>query len=181
MRMTRQNSQLLVVDVQTKLVPSLHDADTFVGHCVNLVRAAATLEIPIAISEQYPKGLGHTVSEIPDAATGVTPFEKRSFSCFGTPGQDSTFLASSDRPQLIIAGCESHVCVLQTALDAVSNGINVYVVWDAVTSRSSEDKNIAKNRLSAAGCYLVTSEMVLFEWLETSKHPQFKEVSSIIK
>lgn len=176
-------SQLLVIDQQTRLASAMPEeawqqVEAFSGR---LLKAAETLDIPSLISEQYPKGLGPTADAIKQAAGEQSQFiEKTHFSCC----QDTDYKArmiENNRHQLIICGMETHVCVLQTAIDALESGFDVFVVEDAVCSRSAEHKRNALQRLSQAGVIVTNHESVLFEWMRDAKHPQFKFISGLLK
>jgi nicotinamidase-related amidase len=176
MLMQRDRSFLLVVDVQEKLIPAIHEQDRVVNNTAWLLGVAGVLEVPVQASEQYPKGLGHTIDElarlIPDGATT----EKTHFSCAEAPACSAAFDAL-DRDQVIISGIEAHVCVLQTALGLKAAGRDVFVVADAVGSRSEQDAELALARMADAGVQLVTREMVAFEWLNQAGTPEFKRIS----
>jgi nicotinamidase-related amidase len=184
MLLSRDNSQLLIVDVQEKLLGAISGKDRVVEHCVRLVRAARTLGVPITISEQYPQGLGPTVDSIRDAfANDGAVVDKIEFSCLRSdPLRDRLHeLRRQGRPQIAIGGIEAHVCVLQTALDLEAQGFEAFVVADAVGSRAKESRKLAIARLLNGGVDVVTSEMVLFEWLEKAGTKEFKELQALIK
>lgn len=172
-----KKSLLLIIDVQEKLVNMLKD-ENVKEQAIKLAKAAGILNIPAIITEQYPKGLGETTKEIKDALPGAKYIEKTSFSAFE---EIKEALNEADRKQIIIFGIETHICVLQTAFNLIDRGYEVYVVKNASGSRNEDDKNSALQRLRHAGCQTVTTEMVIFELLKTSKHPNFKEVQSLIK
>ena len=184
MLLARDRSQLLVIDVQDKLLASITGKDRVVERCVRLVRAAKVLDVPITLSEQYPEGLGPTAEPIREAAvnTGVVN-DKVEFSCLrNEPLRDRLHeLRRQGRPQIVIAGIEAHVCVLQTALDLESHGFEAFVVADAIGSRSRGSRKLAMSRLVKAGADVVDSEMVVFEWLERAGTPEFKELQALIK
>ncbi len=183
MLLDRARSQLLVVDVQDRLLPAMHEGERMVENCAILMQAAHRLGIPVTVSEQYRKGLGATVARL-DNVKGVAPvMEKMHFSCAADSGINTRIraLASDGRTQLILCGIESHVCVLQSALGFAGGGLSVFVVADAVTSRKPESVNIAKERYAAEKVGLITTEMAVFEWLHVSGTPEFKELSKLIK
>lgn len=176
-------SQLLIVDVQERLLPAMHNGDAIVNRCAILLQAAQELGVPRVISEQYSKGLGATVSHL-DSAKGDTPImAKMHFSCAADPAlaKHINGLAAAGRRQLVIAGIESHVCVLQSALAFQSQGLEVFVVGDAVTSRHPDSVIFAFERMRGAGIQVVNTEMTLFEWLWIAGTPVFKTVSKLIK
>ncbi len=184
MLLARDKSQLLIVDVQDKLLKAISGKDRVVERCVRLVRAARALNIPITLSEQYPQGLGPTADPIRDAfANAGVVVDKVEFSCLRSEQLRERLqeLRRQGRPQVVIGGIEAHVCVLQTAIDLESQGFEVFVVADAIGSRSKVSRRLAISRLLKAGADVVDSEMVLFEWLERAGTPAFKELQALIK
>ena len=171
-----QESLLLIIDVQDKLVNMLEGSNVK-DNAIKIAKACGILEIPALITEQYPKGLGSTIEEIKDALPNAEYVEKTTFSAF-KEDEVKKFLSQK---QVIIFGIETHICVLQTAMDLLTEGYEVFVVQNACGSRNEENKQAALRRLIHAGAQIVTTEMVLFELLEGSKHPNFKEVQAIIK
>jgi nicotinamidase-related amidase len=176
-----KESLLLVVDVQEKLWPHIASKEEVRDQCRMLIEGALLLQVPIMVSEQYPKGLGSTLPELRQAAGEHAQYcEKTSFGCFG----DSVItdrIIRRDLPWLVLCGIESHVCVLQTALEGLAKGLQVAVVEDAVGSRDENNHRVAMERIRDAGGMMVTVEMVLFEWMRTSKHPSFKDISRLVK
>lgn len=176
-------SQLVVVDIQEKLGAAM--PDKVLGRVIRntqlLLSTATALQVPVAVTEQYPRGLGPTdtriAGSIPASATRI---EKTRFSCVGASGFDAV-LGRTDRPQIMLSGMESHVCVLQTAMDLLAAGLQPYVVEDAVCSRKLENYENALRRLERAGVVIITAESVVFEWLRDAKHPRFKEVSALVR
>lgn len=173
-------SALVVIDVQERLAPAIHEADRVVDNTAVLMQAAARLGVPTLVTEQYPKGLGRTVSPLADLMPDSGPLEKVHFSCAADPGFTLKF-GEVGRSQAVLAGMESHVCVNQTALELLEGGTQVFVVADATSSRRPESHRTAMDRLRAAGATIVTTEMVVFEWLQKAGTPEFKEVSKLIK
>ena len=167
---------LLIIDVQEKLVSMLND-ENVKSDSIKLARAASILDIQTVITEQYPKGLGFTIQEIKDVLPNAEYVEKTSFSAFK---EDDVKKLLSNK-QVILFGIETHICVLQTAMDLLNEGYEVFVIQNACGSRNEENKNAALRRLIHSGAQIVTTEMVLFELLESSKHPKFKEVQALIK
>ena len=183
MLLDRSRSQLLVVDVQDRLLPAMHEAERVVGNCAILMRAAHRLGIPVTISEQYPKGLGGTVARLADVKEDAPVLEKMLFSCAADAriGMRVRGLASEGRSQLVVCGIEAHVCVLQSALGFADGGLSVFVAADATASRRSESSALAHRRLAGAGVSVITTEMAVFEWLHAAGTPEFKELSALIK
>ncbi|MDA0833435.1 MAG: hydrolase [Planctomycetota bacterium] len=174
--LSRGNSRLLVIDVQTKLLPHIHDSSEVIERCRQLVLGAKTLGVPTGATEQYPKGLGPTVTEL--APHLPSPIEKLTFSAM--PVLDWNISNDADRYQVVICGVEAHVCVLQTAFDLIASGFRVYLPVDAVGSRHQRDRDTAVERLSAAGATICTTESVLFEWCETAAAVEFKAISQLV-
>ena len=176
-------SQLLVIDVQERLLPAMHEGAGMVGNCAVLMRVAHRLDIPVTISEQYRKGLGLTVAQLEAEKGDAVVLEKMHFSCAADSGLSARVrgLASDGRTQIVVCGIEAHVCVLQSALGFADGGLNVFVVSDAITSRATSSVEIAQRRFAANAVNLVTTEMVVFEWLHIAGTPVFKELSKLIK
>lgn len=179
-------SQLIVIDVQTRLTSVMHHAESLIKNCQTLVRSARLLEIPITVTEQYPKGIGHTEPDLVNALeSDYQPVEKTCFSCSGADQFNSQIEKHPQRNQYIICGIESHVCVLQTAMNLLGKENNptseVFIVADAVSSRKKKNRKNALSRLQQAGAIITNTESVLFEWLKNSTHEHFKEISALIK
>jgi isochorismate hydrolase len=184
MLLIREKSQLLIIDVQDKLLDAMSAKSRLIQRCVRLVQAAKALDIPITVSEQYPQGLGPTVESIRWAlGNSASILSKVEFSCAKNEPLRGRLdeLRRQERQQIVIAGIESHVCVMQTAIDLENYGFDAFVVADAVTSRSKTSKRLALARLAKAGADIVDSEMVLFEWLGRAGTPEFKELQALVK
>ena len=197
MLLTADDAVLLLIDLQQRLVPVLHDQETVVARAVRLAEAARLMDVPVIATEQNPAGLGPTVP--PLSAYPQKILAKTAFSAAGAPGltallsaaeasgqggqggQDSAASADGSRREIIVAGCEAHICVLQTVLDLLARGHRVAVAADAVGSRDPADRSAALERARQHGAEIVTSEMVLFEWLRDSQHPRFREVQKLLK
>ncbi|MBK7685593.1 MAG: isochorismatase family protein [Rhodocyclaceae bacterium] len=162
---------LLVVDVQTRLLPAIDSHQEILQQVVWLIRLAKRLGLPIAASEQYPQGLGATHADVLAELPPNCVVSKNHFSCVAAGCLDNT------REQWILCGIESHVCVLQTAIELKAAGREVFVVETAVGSRRTSDKAIALQRMRDAGIHIVSPEMVAFECLRTSEAPFFREIS----
>lgn len=179
MLINAERSALLVVDVQEKLAPAMSDMDAVVDNVSILMRAASRLSVPKLVSEQYPRGLGPTLDSL--ATLNDSPIaEKLHFSCVGDDAYAARF-KELEREQAVIVGIEAHVCVLQTAMDLLDRNIQVFVVADATTSRRPDSHSMALHRLSGAGAEIVTTEMVLFEWLGAAGTLEFKDLSRLIR
>lgn len=180
MLITRENSLLLVVDLQEKLAPAIHDAETAVANSVRLLRAAAQLAVPAFVSEQYVRGLGFSLAAIRAAGGHAHFFEKTHFSCTAEPGV-LDLLRAVGRRQVVLTGTETHVCVLQTACGLLEAGFQVYLAADAAASRTPANRDAAIERLRALGAQVVTTEMVLFEWLLRAGTEEFRALLPLIK
>lgn len=171
-------SAVLVVDVQEKLMVKVPRAEELVRNMAFLIDAAGLAGVAVAATEQYPRGLGPTVPEL--ARRLPHRPEKLSFSCCGAPGLLDGF-KRENRAQIVLVGIEAHVCVLNTALDLLAEGLGVFLCVDAVGSRFALDQETALRRLERAGVILTTVETAGFEWLGGSQHPRFKEFSKLVQ
>ncbi len=173
----------MVVDIQLRLAAAMEEEtrQRTLSNTGFLLKAAGMLQIPVTVTEQYPRVLGPTESVITEQFPHYShQFTKTSFSCCGADG----FLADLDvdsRPQIVVAGMEAHVCVLQTAMDLVIRGFQVFVVADAVCSRSPDNHRNALSRLRQGGGVVSNTESVLFEWLRDAKHQHFKAILALVK
>ncbi|MCB5190763.1 isochorismatase family protein [Methylobacillus arboreus] len=177
----REQSQLVIVDVQEKLAAAMaEDAiASLARNCGILLQAAGLLEIPVIYTEQYPKGLGSTLAEFSPWLEKAARVEKTAFSCHAVPAFRSQL--TRDRPQLVLAGMEAHICVLQTALQLQQHGHQVIVAEDAVLSRHPANKANALQRLQQAGVVVSNTESIVFEWLEKAEGDAFKAISRLVK
>lgn len=176
--LTSENSRLLIVDMQEKLLPLIPAAEQLVHNCRRLLDGAKIVSVPAFGTEQYPKGLGHTKAELAERL-GPMP-EKVCFSCVPALGWGTAAELTDDRDQIVVAGMETHVCVLQTVLDLIAGGFRVHVPADAVASRSEMDWQIALERMASSGATITTVEAVLFEWCRQAGTPVFKEIQKLI-
>jgi nicotinamidase-related amidase len=177
MLVTAADCVLLLIDLQAKLVPALADGEGVVARAVRLAEAARLLDVPVRATEQYPAGLGPTVPEL--AGYPSATLAKTAFSAVRDPGFPGLLPVGAGK--VVIAGCEAHVCVQQTVADLLAAGHEVFLAADAVGSRFTADKLAALERARAHGAQVVTSEMVLFEWLGDSGHPSFRDVQKLLK
>jgi nicotinamidase-related amidase len=177
-RLKVEDTALLVVDIQEKLLPKIMQSGEVLRNASFLVNAAKVLGVPVIATEQYPKGLGPTVEPIRGLLTTV--WEKKTFSAVGEGGA-LDFLKSDARIKVVVVGIEAHICVMQTVLDLLNQGFHVFVCVDAVSSRYAIDVKIALKRMQQAGAILVTSETCVYEWLETAANPAFKEISGMVQ
>lgn len=171
-----KKSRLLVIDLQTKLMPFIHDHQTLMENCLNIIHVAKSIGVPVIASEQYPKGLGPTVDSIRTLIPDNNMMEKEFFSCVSDEGCRPT-LQDKHFSQIVIIGTEAHVCVMQTALELKASGLDVFLVEDCVGSRDPHNKQLAIERMRQAGIIIVSREMVAFEWLRRANTPLFRQVS----
>jgi len=171
------DSQLVVIDVQDKLMPHIVNGDHLVANCLKLVRAAEILDVPCQVTEQYPRGLGPTVAELKDVLP--TPLEKVRFSSAEVLLQAGC-VSYDERDQIVLVGIEAHVCVQQTAFDLLAQGLRVHLAVDAVSSRNTQDRDVALRRMADAGATITTTESVMFEWCELAGTEKFKQISRLI-
>lgn len=179
MLLGRQESQLLVIDMQERLAPAIEAIDGVERNCRLLLEGAREVGVPVLVSEQYPKGLGHTLASLLPAIGSNQAFEKMEFSCFANDTLRGAIMRG--RPRTLACGIEAHVCVLQTVLEMKAAGLDVVLVADAVGSRKAESRTLALDRAARAGIEIVSTEMVLFEWLRSAADPAFKAVSRLIR
>lgn len=175
MLLKKQDSLLILIDIQEKLVPHLLNREPFIARCEWLLKLANRIDIPVLASEQYPQGLGSTIESL----TPYLPKEKITkvhFSCMHEP-RFAQALQAQSKKQLVLFGIEAHVCVLQTALEMITAGFEVFVVVDAVTSRHEIDLKYGLKRMKQEGVQLVTAEMVFFEWIRQAGSSEFKALS----
>ncbi|WP_079435036.1 hydrolase [Zoogloea sp. LCSB751] len=175
MLMTADKAVLLVVDVQERLLPAIHEGEAILANCIWLAGVARRLRVPVVLSEQYPVGLGPTAAALKAVLDGAHVVEKTHFSCVSDGCLAGTEVEA--RRQVIVVGTEAHVCVQQTVLELRWQGKEVFVVADAVGSRKPLDKDLALARMRAHGVDIVSREMVAFEWLRRSATAQFREIN----
>jgi len=176
----RQHTALVVIDIQDRVHTVMRYRETVETNAVKLIRGCQLLHVPILLTEQYPKGLGHTISSVRNALQTTLPLQKMTFSCCGSDDLLKS-LTEQGIKQVVLAGIETHVCVLQTALDLLARDYQVHVVRDAVSSRHELDHQTALQRLQEAGAIITTAESVLFELLARADVAEFKEVSKLVK
>lgn len=196
-------SQLVLVDYQVRLMPVMLESEAVLSNAVCLAQLASLLRVPSFATEQNPSKLGPTVPELGVVLTqcGARVLSKMQFSAIeeglgewlrpppkplqgnarSLPKHLQKAVSGSERATIVLAGCEAHVCLLQTALDLLEDDFDVWVVTDACSSRTERNRDAAFDRLAGAGAELVTTEMVAFEWIRSSEHPEFKAVHALIK
>jgi nicotinamidase-related amidase len=175
--LTADGAVLLLIDLQERLVPAIYNGEVVVARAVRLAEAARLLDVPVRATEQYPAGLGPTVP--PLAAYPQAVLAKTTFSAAEDPGFSGLLPAGTS--EIVVAGCETHVCVLQTVLGLLGRGRRVLLAADATGSRHPDDRTAALDRARQHGVEIVTSEMVLFEWLRDARHPKFREVQKLLR
>jgi len=180
MRIVKDNSVALIIDFQERLFPAIHEHEKLVRNVPLLIEGLKILSIPLIVTEQYVKGLGPTIPAIANCLTGVERIEKSTFSCCDEP-RFMLELAASGKEFVIVAGIESHVCVLQTVIDLKHNGYHPVVVEDCVSSRKPNDKLMALERMRFEGAIITTYEAILFELLRHSGTDSFKAISRLVK
>jgi nicotinamidase-related amidase len=198
MLLDADESQLLLIDYQARLMPAIHEADLVLRNALRLARVAQVLEVPAWGTEENPAGLGENPPELKAlcrqtlAKMHFSACEDGLIELLRPPQRQQGGNARSlprhlqkppapERASIVVAGCEAHVCMMQTALDLLDHEFEVWVVTDACSSRSERSRDAAFDRLAGAGAELVTTEMVAFEWLRTAEHPMFKEVLALLK
>lgn len=175
-----KKTSLVIVDVQGRLAQLMHDKESLFANIEILIQAAKLFDIPIVVCEQYPKALGPTIDQLSQHLDGVEPIDKMSFSCAG----DERFISklkSLKRPQILLCGIETHVCVYQTAMHLLDDDYDVHLIADAVSSRTAENKHIGTQRMLAEGANIASTEMVLFDLMKTAKHSKFKQIAKLVK
>ncbi len=175
-RLSAERAALLIVDIQESFRSVIEGFDAVVARSAILAKAAALLELPIIVTEQYPKGLGATVAELSGALDGALVLEKSSFSAAQAEG-----FALAGRDQLIVCGIEAHICVAQSVLDLLAADAAVWLAVDAIGSRHELDRTVALQRLAGAGATATTVEALCFELLKDARAEQFKAIQALIK
>ena len=182
LRMRAAESALVLIDYQERLMPAIHDGDAVLARAVFLAKVARELDVPVIATAQNPARLGPNLAPLPDYLDETV--EKMTFAGCG-PDLDAALTrrdaSRGSTAEIVIGGCEAHVCLLQSALGLLEAGRRVWVVADACGSRRPSDRDAALDRLRVAGAGIVTAEMVAFEWLQTAAHPRFKAVSALVK
>ena len=175
-----ENSIVVIIDIQEKLDKAVGE-NSPLQSAIKLAKASNILNIPVIVTEQYPQGLGSTIKELKNELSNTTTFiEKNTFSAFRTPAFAEE-LKKSNKKQVIICGIEAHICVYQTICDLIDNGYEVFFVKDASASRKEYEFNTVLELIKQTNGKVTCTEIVLFEWLKSSKHPNFKEIQALIK
>lgn len=180
MRIKKEESAVMIIDMQEKLFPHMTGKDALLINIQRLIRGIQILDVPLVLTEQYSKGLGKTILPVKDLINDIEPVEKISFSCC----EESLVmnqLNHLNRKFIIIGGIESHVCVLQTVIDLIENGYIPVVIADCIASRKEEDKNIALERIKSEGAIITSTESLLLELCRMAGNEKFKSISALIK
>ncbi|RMD96885.1 MAG: hydrolase [Calditrichaeota bacterium] len=180
MRIKRENTAAVVVDIQERLFPHIHENEPLLKNVVTLIQGLQLLRVPLLVTEQYPRGLGRTLPELAAVLGAFEPIEKIAFSCCGENNFQSA-LEKLGRKTVILMGIEAHVCILQTSLDLLELGYRPVVIADCVSSRKPGDKSIALQRLQAEGALLSSYESILFELCGIAGTEEFKAISRLVK
>ncbi len=180
MRITKENTVGLVIDIQERLLAAMNEKETLLKNCETLVQGLSELQVPLLVSQQYTKGLGETLPEIKAAIPDFSYFEKKDFSCWDVP-EINEELKKAEAKNIIICGIESHVCVLQTAVDLKAAGLNPIVVLDCVSSRTAENIELAKERFRFEGIMMTSYESILFELTRSAGASEFRAISKLVK
>jgi nicotinamidase-related amidase len=180
-KLSRESAALAVIDMQEAFRPVMSDFGEVASRIATAVEGARLLEVPVIVTEQYPKGLKHTAEEI----VARLPAELKAIekSCFSSCGSEDFIsqLISRNIKQVLVCGIEAHICVLQTSLDLLERGFEVFMLIDCITSRKPENKQVALARLAQAGAIYSTLEMALFEMMRSADSPQFKAIQKLIR
>ena len=180
MRILKENTIGLVIDIQERLVPAMEDNDQLVENCSKLIQGLHILGVPLLVTQQYTKGLGDTITEIKTIIPDFDFIEKKDFSCLDEP-VFAEKLALSGAKNVIICGIESHVCVLQTAIDLEDAGYTPVVIMDCISSRSFDNLDLAAERFRYEGIMMTSLESILFELTRSAGASEFKDISKLVK
>ncbi|MEM2961021.1 MAG: hydrolase [Candidatus Bathyarchaeia archaeon] len=177
---SKDNLVLVVIDVQEKLFPLIFDRERILENIKKIVQFARIIKIPIILTEQYPRGLGGTIPELRGLIPGVLPIEKVEFSCFSSENFRER-LREINAKTLILVGIETHICIMQTSIEGISDGYRICVVSDATSSRNIEDKNVAVERMRQSGVTVTSTEMLIYELLRKAGTQEFREALKLVK
>lgn len=175
-----ENTQLVIIDIQGKLSTIMHEAETFLKNSKTVIESCKLMQIPITWVEQTPEKLGKTNSIIAELLTDYQPISKKSFSAWASEEVQKS-VAFHNRQNVILIGIETHICVYQTATDLINSGYNVYVVSDAVSSRTSDNKALGIRMIEKEGGYITGTESIVFQLIKTSDYQHFREIAKMIR
>ena len=178
--LTPKETLLLIIDVQGRLAPAVFESEKVERNIQKLIRACHVLEVPLLVTEQYPKGLGNTIPSLRELMAETVVVEKTSFSCCGSQ-EFMRQLRALNRNDILIAGMETHVCVYQTAIELIEFGYNVHLLTDGVSSRTEANRELGIRCIEKAGASLTSTEMAIFELLRVAEGERFKAISAIVK
>lgn len=179
-RICKEDALLVAIDVQEKLLPAMNRSEELERQTVKLIKGMRILGIPVFVTQQYTKGLGATTAPVAEALGEFSSIEKLTFSAMAEPEFERA-ICDTQRKTVILCGIESHICVLQTALDLLEQGYHVFVVQDCIGSRKDSDNLCSQARMTAAGATMTTYESVLYEIMKGAKAEGFKAISAIVK
>ncbi len=180
MRIKKESSVGVVIDFQERIVPAMYNNEQLIENARKLISGLQILSVPLIVTQQYTKGLGETIQPISEAINNFNPIEKKVFSCYDEP-LFAEALKQTDAKNVIICGIESHVCVLQTAVDLKDAGFNPIIVLDCVSSRTEQSVKVALERCHFEGIMITNFESLLFELTASSGAPEFKSISNLVK
>jgi nicotinamidase-related amidase len=180
LRINVEDVLFCLVDVQERLYPHVTNKDEIEKNLITLVKGLKVLSVPFIVNEQYKKGIGETIPSLRELVDEYPHFEKTTFSCYQNE-ETINAINEMNKKVVIVAGIETHVCVLQTCIDLIEGGFEVVLVTDCCTSRKQNDTDVAIARLTQAGVIPTTYESLLFELTLNAKNPCFKEISSLVK
>ena len=180
MKIVVEDTMAVVIDLQEKLFPKMYDKESLLSNCSTLIQGLKTMYIPTLVTQQYTKGLGDTIDDIKLSLGDFEFTEKMAFSCCGEH-DFLTKIKTQRKENVILMGIETHVCVMQTALDLIDLGFNPIIIEDCTSSRKSNDKNVAIERLKQEGAMISTYESILFELCQTAAASEFKTISNLVK
>lgn len=178
--LNKEDAVLLIVDIQERLAAIMKEKDKVVKNCLHLIELAKMQEIPVVVTEQYPKGLGRTVPDLQSAIPAYQPIEKTAFNCCGEPAF-VTEIKKLGKKQIIVTGMETHICVLQTTIGLLQEGFTAHAVQDAMCSRTKENWKTGMAFMRDAGAVVTCTETVLFQLLQVAGTEEFKKISQRIK
>lgn len=176
-----KDSMLVVIDAQERLVPAMHQGEKTSANIAKIIQVSKLLNVDMLVTEQYPKGLGTTIPAVAKAfPEDARILEKTSFSCWGAEGFEEAVM-NSRAGALIVVGMETHVCVQQTVLEALHRDYEVILLADGVCSRTPENRELALELMRRAGAIVTSTESLIFDWVQSASHPNFKDISKLLK
>lgn len=181
MRISKEDTMALIVDFQERLIPVMHNKEKLIDNTIRLIKGLKVLDIPMLVTQQYTKGLGMTIDDIKnEISEEFIYYDKISFSCVGD-SEIFNKIKEVNKKNIILFGIESHICVLQTAIDLIQEGYNVIIIKDCISSRTMDNIEVGINRAIFEGAIISSWESILYELLVKAGSSKFKEISKIIK